>query len=465
MKAILLNAQNGGVFMVQNNEKVHSVAREKLVSLFDGGTFVELSAYTKRKSGEIESVCCGYGAISGKLAFAFAQDGNAAGGAFGDRQARKIASLYSLAVKNGAPVIGVFDSKGVSVYDGAEALGAYGKLMKEISGASGIVPQIAIIDGVCGGAAAVAAAMLDFVITVKDKSKFFVKAPFVTGAATDNGKAGHAAYEAENTDDALSFARELVTILPSNNADAIYSDISDDLNRAVSGNTADTETLLGEISDGGKFIRLFKGYSDNMIFGFASFGGVLSGVVASNAKTDGAIDIKSARAAAKLIGFCDSFSIPVLTLVDSIGAEVNAVTEEASYAEELAKVAFAYASTDNAKVTVVTGKAYGAAFSILGSKSVGADMVYALPEAEISVMSAEASVAFVWNDKVGEKSREELEAEWKQTVASADKAAENGEVDDVIEPSELRQRICASLSMLSAKADGAPSRKHINMPL
>ena len=451
--------------MVQNNEKNLSSARDRLISLFDGSTFVELSAYAKRKNGEPEGVICGYGAIAGKLTFAFAQDGETAGGAFGDRQARKIASLYSLAVKNGAPVIGVFDSKGVSIYDGAEALGAYGRLMKEISKASGVVPQIAIIDGVCGGAAAVAAAMFDFVITLKDRSRLFVKAPFTTGAAADNAAAGHSCYEAENEAEGFAFARELVALLPANNADSIYEDTTDELNRAVSGNTADTEAMLAEIADCGKFLRLYKGYSKSTLLGFASFGGVLTGVVASDAKTDGAIDIKSARAAAKLIGFCDSFSIPVLTLVDSVGAEVSAEAEEASYAEELAKLAFAYAATDNAKVTVVTGKAYGAAFSLLGSKSVGVDMVYALPTAEISVLSPEASVAFVWNSQVGEKSREELETEWKKTVASAEAAAENGEIDDVIEPTELRRRICAALSMLSAKADGTPSRRHINMPL
>lgn len=453
------------MIMVQNNEKLHNAAREKLVSLFDGGTFVELSAYAKRKGGEPESVCCGYGAISGKLTFAFAQDSDADGGVFSDRHARKISSLYSLAIKNGAPVIGVFDSKGVSVLDGAAALGAYGKLMSDVSQASGVIPQIAVIDGVCGGASAIAAAMFDFVITVKDRSKFFVKAPFVTGDAVDNKKAGHASYEAKDTSDAFSFAASLVSLLPSNNADAALVDSGDDLNRAVSGQTSDTAALLSEICDGGRFIRLYEGYSENMILGFCSFGGVLAGVVASNGSTDGALDIKSVRAASKLMSFCDSFSIPVLTLVDSVGALVSAEAEESSYAEELAKLVYAYTSGGNAKVTVITGKAYGSAFSILGSKSVGADMVYALPEAEISVLSPEASVAFVWNSKVGEKSREELEKEWRENVASADMAAENGEVDDVIAPSELRQRICAALLMLCSKAEGAPLRKHINMPL
>ena len=234
IKNILLNAQNGGMIMVRNNEKVHSSARDRLVSLFDGGTFVELSAYAKRKGGEPESVCCGYGAIGGKLTFAFAQDGEADGGVFSDRQAKKISSLYSLAIKNGAPVIGVFDSKGVSILDGAAALGAYGKLMSDVSRASGVIPQIAIIDGVCGGAAAVAASMFDFAVTVKDKSKLFVKAPFVTGKAIDNKQAGHTAYEAADAADTVNFARGLVSILPSNNAECIAVDAADDINRAVS---------------------------------------------------------------------------------------------------------------------------------------------------------------------------------------------------------------------------------------
>ena len=452
--------------MVQNNEKTCGVSRERLESLFDCGTFVELSAYTKRASGdEPETVTCGYGAVSGKLVFAFAQDSGWTKGIFSDRHAKKIGALYSLAVKNGAPVIGIFDSKGVSVFDGAEGLAAYGRLMKSVSDASGIIPQIAVIDGVCGGAAAVVAAMFDFVVTIKDKSSLFVKAPFTTGEATDSAKAGHSVYNAENEADAIGFAKKLAAILPSNNADAVYVESGDDLNRQVDVEGADIKTVLAAVADGGEFVRIFEDYTDNAIFGFASFGGVLSGVVASNTENGGALDIKSARAAAKLIGFCDSFSIPVVTFVDSIGTETSAEAEAAGYAEELAKLAYAYTSSDNAKVTVVLGKAYGTAFTLLGSKAVGADMVYALPTAEISVLSPEASVAFVWNDKVGEKSREELEAEWKEKCASADEAADKGEIDDIIEPSELRQRICAALAMLSAKADGMPARKHINMPL
>ncbi len=455
--------------MVQNDEKMCGVSRKRLESLFDSGTFCELSAYTKRSADDtaLEGVSCGYGAIGGRLVFAFSQDSERSKGAFGERHAKKIEALYALAIKNGSPIIGIFDSNGASVYDGASALAAYGRLMKCVSDASGIIPQIAVIDGVCGGASAVAAAMFDFVITVKDRSRLFVNAPFVVGETADSARAGVSVYTATDEADALAFSRKLASSLPANNSDAICVDTADELNRQISldPESYDIDELLVSLSDDGEFIRLFAEYTENMRLGFASFGGVLSGVIASDKSADGVLDIKSARAAAKLIGFCDSFSLPVLTLVDSIGTERSAEAENEAFASELAKLAFAYTSSDNPKVTVVLGNAYGAAFTLLGSKSVGADVALALPTAEISVLSPEASVAFLWNSRVGEQSREELEAEWRETRASATEACDRGEIDYIVEPCELRQRICASLSMLCSKAEGIPTRKHINMPL
>ena len=221
------------------------------------------------------------------------------------------------------------------------------------------------------------------------------------------------------------------------------------------------DELVAQLSDNGVCVRLYEKYASDLFAGFATFGGVKSGVIALQGK----LDIKSARAAAKLVSFCDSFGMPLVTLVDSEGLDVSIEAEGAAYASELSRLAMAYTSSSNAKVTAVIGKAYGAAFTLLGSKSLGADIAYALDGACISVLSPEASVAFVWNDKVGEKSREEVEAEWKEKCASAADAADRGEIDDVIEASELRKRICASLSMLVFKADGAPARKHTVMPL
>ena len=459
--------------MAQIDEKIYGQSKTKLESIFDAGTFVELGAYTKRNGSEsdFEGVLCGYGAVNGELAFAFVQDSGRTKGAFGERHAKKIANLYALAVKNGAPVIGVFDSAGAVIYDGAAALAAYGKFMKCVSDASGVIPQIAIIDGVCGGASAVVASMFDLTITVKDTSKLYVNSPFVVGG--DAGKAdfaaqnGLSAYNAKDASEAFGFARKLVALLPANNASGAFCESGDDMNRAVAidAESYKADELVAALSDNGAFARIYADYTNNFVLGFASFGGITAGVVASNPENKGILDIKSARAIAKLVSFCDSFALPVLTLVDSEGLDVSLEAEGASYASELAKLAYAYTSSNNAKLTVVVGKAYGSAFTLLGSKSVGADMALALPTACISVLSPEASVAFVWNSKVGEQSREELEKEWKEKCASAAEAADCGEIDDIVEPAELRARICASLSMLASKAEGTPTRRHANMPL
>ncbi len=460
--------------MVQFDEKVYGVSKERIESLFDVGTFVELSAYTRRPTSEeeFESVVCGYGAVGGKLVFAFCQDSGRTKGAFGERHAKKIADMYSLAVKNGAPVVGVFDSAGAVVYDGAAALAAYGKVMKCVSDASGIIPQIALIDGVCGGSSAVIASMFDFTVTIKDKSKLYVNSPFSLGEDIGGcalaSALGLSAKEADSEAEAFAFVKEMIGALPQNNAEgATFADITDDINRVISFDPENytARALLSQITDNGRFVRVYENYADSICVGFASFGGVSAGVIASNPETNGVLDIRAARVAAKMVSFCDSFGLPVVTLVDSTGLDVSAEAENAAYASELSRLAMAYTSSDNAKVTVVLGKAYGAAFTLLGSKSVGADMAYALEGACISVLSPEASVAFVWNDKVGPVSREEVEAEWKEKCASAACAADCGEIDDVIEPSELRKRICAALSMLALKAEGTPSRRHTVMPL
>ena len=459
--------------MVQIDEKMYGQSKAKLESIFDPGTFVELGAYTKRQGSEadFEGVVCGYGAVNGKLAFAFVQDSGRTKGAFGERHEKKIANMYALAVKNGAPVIGVFDSAGALVYDGAAALAAYGRFMKCVSDASGIIPQIAVVDGVCGGSSAVVASMFDFTVTVKDVSKLYVNSPFIIGreaGSSDYAAAsGISAYNAKDEAEAFAFVRKLVDILPANNASGAFSDHGDDMNRAVSIDTGNykADELVSTLSDNGEFTRIYSDYTKNTVLGFASFGGITAGVVASVPENKGILDIKSARAIAKLVNFCDSFAIPVVTLVDSEGLDVSLEAESAAYASELAKLAYAYTSAQNAKLTVVVGKAYGAAFTLLGSKSVGADMALALPTACISVLSPEASVAFVWNSKVGEKSREELDKEWKEKCASATEACDCGEIDDVVAPEELRARICATLSMLASKAEGDPDRRHANMPL
>lgn len=460
--------------MVQNNHLEYGQSKERLESIFDAGTFVELGAYSRKKDADdFSGVVCGYGAVCGKLVFAFSQDSARKKGAFDEKQARKIVELYALALKNGAPVIGIFDSMGAVVYDGAAALAAYGRVMKCVSEASGIIPQIAIIDGMCAGSMSVIASMFDFAITIKDVSKLYVNPPFVIGdevkASQFSAKNGSSVYCANDEASAFAYAKELIDLLPSNNAEgALVCDSADDVNRLVDFDaTAYTpDVLVAKIVDGSKALKLYSDYCDNISAHFATFGGILACIVTSNPEKKGIIDIRSARIIAKLVAFCDSFNIPFVNLVNSEGLDVSLEAEYESYSSELARLASTYAMSTNAKISVVLDKAYGAAFTLLGSKSLGADISYALDGACISVLSPEASVAFVWNDKVNaDVKRDEVEAEWKEKVASSVEALELGEVDDVIEPSELRKRICAALSMLAFKADKAPSRKHFNLPL
>ena len=459
---------------MENNHLVYGQSKARLESIFDAGTFVELSAYSRKKDGdEFSGVVCGYGAISGKLAFAFSQDSSRKKGAFDEKQAKKIVDLYSLALKNGAPVIGIFDSMGAVVYDGASALAAYGKVMKCVSEASGIIPQIAVVDGMCAGSMSLIASMFDFAVTIKDVSKLYVNTPFVVGddvkASDFSAKAGTSIYCADDETAAFTFVKELVDLLPSNNAEgAIVCETADDVNRVVDFDASayTPEELIAKIADFGKSLKLYGNYCDTVAAHFATIGGILACVVASNPEKKGILDIKAARVISKLIAFCDNFNIPFVNLVDSEGFDVSLEAEYSAYSSELARLATAYATSTSAKVSVVIGKAYGAAYTLLGSKALGADVSYALDSACISVLSPEASVAFVWNDKVSaDVKREDVEAEWKEKIASSVEALELGEIDDVIDPSEIRKRICAALSMLVFKSDKLPARKHFNLPL
>ncbi len=449
-------------------EKNSTIGAVKINALFDAGTFVQLGSYVRRsgKSEELEGVVCGYGAIDGKLVFAFSQDSDRMKGAFDEIHARKIEKLYEMAIKNGAPVVALLDSAGALIYDGAAALSGYGRVMKCVSEASGVIPQIAVVNGICSGMSATIAAMFDLVVTAGEKAQLYVNPPFVLGK--ENGTAAHAAamglaaVTAQSEAEANEKVRELIALIPSNNAEGTTLEVNeDDLNRSVSAQGS-AEEIIAEIADCNRFVKLYAGYAPEMIVGMASFGGIGAGVVFANGK----ITVGGARKAAKFVSMCDSFNIPVITLVDSEGVACDKESENAPLASELAKLAFAYTSAKNAKVTVVVGKAYGAAYTLMGSKSVGADIAFALDSACISILPPEAAVAFAWNDKItADKTREKLENEWKEKCASPVAAAEIGEIDDIIENAELRQRVCAALGMMFSKTDVAPARRHANMPL
>ena len=436
-------------------DKNQTVGNQKIASLFDAGTFVEIGAYIKR-SGDTEiydGVICGYGSVSGKLAFAFVQDSDRSKGAFDEAGARKIEMLYDMAIKNGAPVVGVFDSAGAAVLDGSAALTAYGRFISCVSKASGIVPQIALYDGLCTGMALTVANMFDISVKVEGKAELYL-------SATSKDKEFACAIDAKDEAEAYAAVRNLVEILPQNNKDDASVMSGDDAARAAAVSGLTGAELVKALADNGAFTELYAQKS-GIVTGFAFFGGTLCGVIASDNTCDaGKLGFIGAKKAADIISFCDRFGISIVTLVDSEGLA------DCACPKCMARLAMAYANATVAKVTAVVGKAYGAGFTLLGSKSLGADLEIALENAVISVMSPESAVAFLMNDAItADKSRADVEKEWCDKYASAVCAAEKGDIDDIVSEETLRARICSALYMLSSKADGCPERKYARTPL
>lgn len=438
-----------------------SEVRNQLAMLFDESSFIEISAYAKRgfsdfiateKSKEFEGVVCGYGAIDGKLAFAFAEDSSRMGGAIDERHAKKIADLYSLAMKNGAPVIGIFNSNGTDVFSGTAGLAAYGKIMACVSHASGVIPQIAFITGKCIGLSAAIAAMFD--ITVKaEKALLYVGSPALTGVKDAQDMILSYTASAEQC---AGYIRSIISFLPSNSDISLSVDTStDNINRMLGelDFAGDARSLISVIADNGMFLELSADSAPSSVTAFTTVAGVKCGIVANAySVNEGRLDAASARKIAKFVNLCDSFNLPVVTVVDSLGLVLDKENEGNYFAAELAKLAHAYATATVPKVTVINGHAIGASFVLLGSKALGADLVYATYSSEICALTADSGVAFAWDKYITlEKSREELIEEWKGSVSSPARAAESGEIDDIISVNEMRARICSALLMLSEK--------------
>ena len=439
-----------------------SEAYARLEALFDPGTFAELGAYLKRgfcdfyegdKDRELEGVVCGYGAVNGVLTYAFAQDATRMKGAIDRKHADKICALYDLAQKNGAPVVGIFDSAGADIYEGAAALAAYARIMRAVSAASGKIPQIALIGGLCIGCAAATAAMFDFVIPT-DKASFYVDSPAFT--KVEHAQDVLAAFNGSDILTAISYVRTLLGYLPSNATEGVsVGESTDDLNRrlnaaAITDRAAD---VIAAVADNGIYLETAGETAPGMTTAFALIGGVRCGIVATSYATDeGRITADGARKAAKFVSFCDAFAIPVVTLVDSLGLSVSAESEGSPFSAELGRLAMAYAASSMPKITVVLGHAIGAAFTLLGAKALGADVCYALDRSEIGVLPSDSAVAFVSEQLAGfADTKEELIGRWRASVASPVAAASLGEIDDIVSAEELRQRICSALFMLASK--------------
>ncbi len=423
-----------------------SPAYAAIATLFDEGTFVETAAYTKRgtheyvsenNDNEFEGVITGYGSVNGQLVFAFAQDETRMKGAMDAIHANKILALYRLAIQKDAPVVGIFASCGAVMDEGVAALAAYGKVLKMVTDTASI-PQIAYVIGDCMGISAAIASSFDFVVT-GETANFYMTNPELGGKKVGvstvcyNGNPGECA----------AYIRSMLDFLDPTSEDA---PLTDDINRRLDGvNLSDTASVISAISDAGAYIPYQSNYGTAAMTAFSTIAGVRCGVVANvYAENNGRITQDAANKMADFIDLCDRAGLPVVTLVDSEGLAVD--TDE----NAVLCLASAYAQADVPCVTVVLGHAIGAAFTLMGSKSIAADMVYALEDAEIGILPTSASVAFAWNEQInGTVTREELEEKWRTSIATAAAAATTGEIDDLITSVELRARIASALLMLT----------------
>ncbi len=447
-------------------------ATARLTALFDHGTFSRIGAYINRTSepDEPAGVICGYGAVGGRLVYAFIQDRARMEGAFDSSCGKLICDLYAMAVRNGAPIVGIFDSDGACIYEGVRMLAALGKTMKANCSASGVIPRVALVPGVCGGSHAVLASSFDFLISVKPSEKsgseIYAVSPFVNGKKCEPAAEGLSAYEAEDEADLYRFARNLISFIPSNNNEgtAVDREVTEyDLQRSPDLKGLCGEALIEEISDKKNYIRLFSEYAPEIAAGFASVGGVGCAYISSErAYKDAALTPAACRVITKIQSFADSFGIPLLAFVDCPGFD-NSVTDNAFYLDAASAMTDAFCFSSNPKISVVIGRAYGPGFVYMASKSCGADVAFALTDACISALSPESSVALVWNDRVKEgdltSSREMLEHEWREKLSSPNDAALCGEIDDIITPSELRPRVISALHMLLGKSRFEPARR------
>lgn len=490
-------------------EKQHAqgklTARERINLLFDAGSFIEIDAFIEHRSTNFgmdkieapgEGVVSGYGTVDGRLVFAYAQDFTVLGGSLGEKHAAKITKVQQMAIKMGAPIVGINDSGGARIQEGVDALSGYGDIFYNNTMASGVVPQISVILGPCAGGAVYSPALTDFILMVDNTSKMFITGPQVIktvtgedvsaeglgGAMTHNKVSGVAHFIDKSEEDCVRTIKKLLSFLPSNNLeDAPTIDSTDDINRLEEklndiipdnpNKPYDIKDIISSLADNGDFFEVQPYYAQNIVTGFVRLNGKAIGIIANQPKfLAGCLDINASDKAARFIRTCDSFNIPLLTLVDVPGFLPGTDQEYGGIIRHGAKMLFAYSEATVPKVTVILRKAYGGAYIAMCSRHLKADMVLAWPNAEIAVMGPEgaANIIFKKDIEKAEDSvamRSEKIQEYRNTVASPYIAAARGYIDDVIEPMTTRQRIISSFDMLSSKRENLPAKKHGNMPL
>lgn len=443
-----------------------STARGRLAQLFDDGVYTELERFAKNGDAAAE-VICAYGYVSGGPAYAFSQDASVASGAMGKAQAAKIARLYQKAAQTGLPVFAIYDSNGAHVGEGVGALAAYGELIAASNNLSGVVPQISLVLGSCIGSAAVLASAADIVIMSKEAELYVTSGKILgdkkIGSAELAAANGTAHIVAEDEADAIAAAKLAITLLPSNNLSVAPA--ADYVQAEGAADSSDTMAVLRSIVDGGSALELSKDYAPCVYTALCRIGGNAVGVVATvQGDKEGRICAAGCAKAARFVRMCDAFTIPVVTLVDTMGFYVTAESELSGGVKAMTALTHAYAEATTPKISLITGNAVGTAYIALAGS--GADMTFAFPNAMISALEPMTAVSVLYADRLAKgEDRKALEEEYVASDADVFAAAAEGYVDDVIRPEEAFAKITSALEMLSGKRASTMDKKHSNMPL
>jgi acetyl-CoA carboxylase carboxyltransferase component len=488
----------------RQHAKGKMLARERVEYLLDPGTFQELDLLARHRAQAAgleehpytDGVITGWGSIDGRKVFVFSQDFTVFGGALGEVFAEKIHKLMDLALRVGAPVIGLNDGAGARIQEGVVSLASYGGIFYRNVLSSGVVPQISVILGPCAGGAVYSPAMTDFIFMVRESSHMFITGPDVVktvtgeevtleelgGAMSHASKSGVATFVSPDEKSCLEDVRYLLSFLPANNLEeAPQVDVGDDPERlclslrdilpATANQPYDMKKVIGEVVDNGEYFEYFPHWAKSIVCGFARLNGQSVGVVGNQPMVlAGVLDIESAEKAARFVRTCDAFNIPLVTFVDVPGFLPGVDQEYGGIIRHGAKLLYAYCEATVPRIQVITRKAYGGAYVVMDSKSIGADLAYAWPTAELAVMGPQGAVEIVYRRELQQaadpiKRRAELVADYTEKYANPYAAAERGYVDDVIDPADTRVKLIAGLELLRSKREELPRRKHGNMPL
>ncbi len=489
----------------QQHAKGKLTARERIELLLDEGSFQEIGMFVAPRGTAFgnekqvilgDGVVTGYGTINGRLVYVYSQDFTVFGGSLGEAHAEKIVRLLDMAMKNGAPVIGLNDSGGARIQEGVVSLGGYADIFLRNTMASGVIPQLSLIMGPCAGGAVYSPALTDFVFMVKDTSYMFVTGPDVVktvtheqvtaeqlgGAGVHNEKSGVAHFAAENEEQCIASARKLLAYLPQNNMeepplkrptdDPLRADEAlDSVVPDLPSKPYDMKDVINRVVDDGEFLEVHEHFAQNIIVGFARLNGRVVGIIAQQPMVlAGVLDINASNKGARFVRFCDCFNIPIVTFEDVPGFMPGVSQEHGGIIRHGAKLLYAYCEATVPKITVITRKAYGGAYDVMSSKHIRGDLNYAWPTAEIAVMGPDGAVNIIYREEISqagdpEAVKQKLTAEYRDHFANPYVAAGRGYVDDVIEPRQTRAKLIAGLEMLQNKRDTNPPKKHGNIPL